>query len=177
MRNERLAPPARIARTDGPDDLVAPMTVESGRMTHDAPPAPPRITRATATTQRGLATASFSLGMWGLLVFWWYPFGMTIATIGVLLGLATLAFGVRAGKDGENLAAFGIFLGSAAIGLAISVYRFMQLAFEESIPRWGWSTEAQTALTWTAAFVAVVGVIAAVYSYRTRSARPQHDLH
>lgn len=93
-------------------------------------PTPTRITPATATTKRGLATASFCLGFWGLVVFWWYPFGFFVATVGVLLGLITLALGIRAGKDGENLALLGVGLGSTAIGLALASYRFVQMAFE-----------------------------------------------
>ena len=139
-------------------------------MTHDSHPTPPRITPATSTTKRGFATASFSLGLWGLIVFWWYPFGMSIATVGVLCGIVTLAMGIRAGKDGENLAALGIFLGSCSIGLAITVYRFMQLAFEGMVPRFGWSNEYETALTSIAVILAVVGTIAATYAYLTRPA-------
>lgn len=137
-------------------------------MTHDSHPTPVRITPAVSTTKRGFATASFSLGLWGLIVFWWYPFGMSIATVGVLCGIVTLAMGIRAGKDGENLAALGIFLGSSSIGLAIASYRFMQLAFEGAVPRWGWSSEYETALTSMAVVLAVVGVIAATYAFLTR---------
>ena len=87
-------------------------------------------TPATATTRRGLATASFSLGLWGTLVFWWYPFGSVIAFVGLLLGLGTLAAGIRAGKDGEDLALGGVLLGSTGVGFGVASYRFMQIAFE-----------------------------------------------
>lgn len=95
---------------------------------------PPGLTPATATTRRGLATASFCLGFWGTITFWWYPFGMMIASVGLVLGLVTLAMGVKAGKDGEPLGMLGVFFSATAIGLATAVYRFMQLAFEGSVP-------------------------------------------
>lgn len=148
-------------------------------MAHDAPPAAQvRITPATATTQRGLATASFSLGFWGMLVFWWYPFGMMIATVGVLLGVITLALGIRAGKDGENLALLGVFLGGTAISMAIAVYRFMQLAFESGVVFGNWSDEFGTAISWIAMGVAIVGAIAGVYSYLMKKhSTPTHAAH
>lgn len=97
-------------------------------------PTPPGLTPLKSTTRRGLATASFSLGLWGLAVFWWYPFGIFIASVGLFLGVLTLALGIRAGKDGENLAALGVFLASSALGLAFAAYRFMQMAFEGTVP-------------------------------------------
>ena len=104
-------------------------------MAHDTTPAPaPKLTPQTATTKRGFATASFSLGFWGLVTFWWYPFGMMIASVGVFCGVVSLAMGVRAGKDGENLALLGTGYGIVAISMAIAVYRFMQLAFEGMVP-------------------------------------------
>lgn len=83
-----------------------------------------------------MATASFSLGFWGLCTFWWYPLGISLAFVGVCLGLLTLALGVRAGRDGENLAIIGVACGSISIGLGIAIYRFMQMAFEGMIPRY-----------------------------------------
>ena len=87
------------------------------------------------TTRRGLATVSFAFGLWGTLVFWWYPFGMSIAALGLIFGLISVAFGFRAKADGtgEQLAYAGIFLGATGLSLALLVYRFMQMAFEGSI--------------------------------------------
>jgi hypothetical protein len=96
-------------------------------------PPPPPSTPVHYTTRRGIATASFSLATWGTLVFWWYPFGMMIASLGVAFGLIALAMGFKArvdGRYGENLAAVGVVIGSIGVGAAVTVYRFMQLAFE-----------------------------------------------
>ena len=86
------------------------------------------------TTLRGMATASLCLGLWSNLVFWWYPFGLLVAVVAVVLGLFTLAIGVRAGRDGENLALGGVILGANAFFMAATVYRGMQFFFEGTSP-------------------------------------------
>ena len=104
-------------------------------MDHPAPPAPPpKLTPLTHTTQRGFATSSFCLGFWGTLTFWWYPFGLAVAALGLLFALISIVMGWRAGKDGQHLAWLGAFFGATGIGLAIGAYRFVQLAFEGTIP-------------------------------------------
>lgn len=85
-----------------------------------------------ATTRRGIATVAFSFAFWGLLVFWWYPFGLLLGTAAVVLGGITWALGIRAGKDGEHLSIGAVLLGSTVIGLALSVHRVMQVYFEGS---------------------------------------------
>ncbi len=97
------------------------------------PVTPPNWTPITATTKRGFATASLALGVWGMLVFWWYPLGLFLAATGLLLGLISVALGIRAGKQGEHLAAWGVVFSSVGIGLALGVYRFVQYAFEGSM--------------------------------------------
>jgi hypothetical protein len=98
-------------------------------------PTPSDETPVLYTTRRGLATVSFSFGLWGTLVFWWYPFGMAIATLGLIFGLIAVACGFRAKADGtgEPLAYVGIFLGATGLSLALLAYRFMQMAFEGGI--------------------------------------------
>jgi hypothetical protein len=99
---------------------------------HSAPPTAPNAydLHGQATTRRGIATVSFSFALWGLLVFWWYPYGLCIATMGVILGAVSWALGIRAGKDGENLALGGVLIGSCAVGAALMAHRFMQVYFE-----------------------------------------------
>jgi hypothetical protein len=91
---------------------------------------PRPITPVTSTTRRGFATASFSLGLWGLAVFWWYPFGFAVAALGVLFGVIALLLGIRTGRGGENLALAGIAFGLFGVGFGLAVYRVMQTAFE-----------------------------------------------
>ncbi len=97
-------------------------------------PAPIHITPATHTTRRGLATASFCLGIWSCLTFWWYPFGLMMGTAGLFLGVLSLAMGWRAGKDGENLAIYGVGYCCVCLGAATSAYRVVQFYFEGITP-------------------------------------------
>ncbi len=83
-----------------------------------------------STTRRGIATVAFSFSMWGLLVFWWYPFGLCLGIIAVILGSITWGLGVRAGKDGEHLSIGAVLIGSTVIGLALMIQRGMQFFFE-----------------------------------------------
>jgi hypothetical protein len=96
-------------------------------------PTSPKRTPVTHTTRRGFATASFSLGFLGTVVFWWYPLGMAFCAVGLTLGLISLAMGIRAGKDGENIGLLGVIFSSIGLGLGLGVYRFVQYAFEGSL--------------------------------------------
>ena len=87
-----------------------------------------------STTQRGMATASLCLGLWGFFTFWMYPFGFLIANIAIGLGVISVLLGIRAGREGEHLAWWGIFFGACGAGAAFTVYRFFQLAFDGIVP-------------------------------------------
>lgn len=92
---------------------------------------PPPQTSVRRTTSRGIATVSFSLGLWGTMIFWWYPIGMIFATVGLLLGLLSLARGIRvAGQPHDNLAFAGVVMGATGLTAGLLVYRGMQFFFE-----------------------------------------------
>ena len=105
-------------------------------MDHHPTPAAtaPKLTPATHTTRRGIATASFCLGLWSSLTFWWYPFGILIATISIVFALLSIAKGWRAGKDGEHLAWLGLFFGLNGATMAVLCYRFVQMSYEGILP-------------------------------------------
>ena len=92
------------------------------------------ITPALSTTKRGLAAASCAMGFWGSAICWWYPFGLALATVGLILGLISVIFGFRAGRNGEHLAWYGIGICSIGISIALTIHRFFQLAFESILP-------------------------------------------
>jgi hypothetical protein len=97
---------------------------------HSPPLAPPQ-----STTRRGIAAWSFASGIWSCFVFWWYPYSLFIAGLGLVLGLIALARGWRGGKDGENLALAGVVMCAAVIGTTLTVYRVMQMFFNDlSVP-------------------------------------------
>jgi len=93
-----------------------------------------RETSVLHTTKRGLACGSFCLGMGSAASFWMYPFGFFLGNAAVALGLLTLILGYRVGKGTETLALWGIVFGATGAGAAFTIYRFMQLAFEGTIP-------------------------------------------
>jgi len=93
-------------------------------------PVAPNRTPLTSTTKRGLATASLSFGLWGSLVFMWYPFGFMIASLAIVFATISIVMGWRAGSKGEHLAWLGLFFGLVGTGSAFASYIFMQIAFE-----------------------------------------------
>lgn len=99
---------------------------------HDLP-TPPSLPLAndpvTWTTRRGMATWSFAIGMWSMLVFWWYPYSLFVSGVGLILGVLSLIMGWKGGKDGENLALGGVALCSLTLVSALTLYRGMQLFF------------------------------------------------
>ncbi len=69
---------------------------------------------------RGIATASISLGYMSMLLFWWTPFSSLLATVGLSLGIFSLARGVR-GLHGENFAFAGTCLCAASLSITITL--------------------------------------------------------
>ena len=76
----------------------------------------------------GMAGASIGLGFFSSIVFWWYPFGPILASVGLVLGLITMVRGVR-GPRGENFPLVGVALCSASLSISFTlnhVLRFLQ---------------------------------------------------
>lgn len=71
---------------------------------------------------RGMAVSSFSLGFFGMLTFFWFPFGLLIATVGFVLGSIAYLKGVRVG-DTDNLAFVGPLLCATTMAIVVT-YRF-----------------------------------------------------
>ncbi|QEL15361.1 hypothetical protein [Limnoglobus roseus] len=88
------------------------------------------------TTRRGLATASFSLGLWGSLTFWWFPFGMWVGLIALGIGTVAQLMGWRANSNRDSLATVGQVLGAMAATTAYTCCRVMQYFFENYTPTW-----------------------------------------
>lgn len=86
------------------------------------------------TTRRAIATVSMCLGLWSVLVFWWYPFGLFMGTTAAALASTAIFFGWRSGENGFHLAWFGLFFGGSGAGMAFVSYRVMQFIFEGSLP-------------------------------------------
>jgi hypothetical protein len=78
-------------------------------------------TSTTSSRYRGLGAASLSLGLLGLALFWWVPFGLILSAAG--LGLGLLGWGLAAwnGASGSPLSVGGAALSAAAFGLNLVV--------------------------------------------------------
>ena len=100
--------------------------------TTEPAPHPPHM--VLATTRRGIAAASFCLGLWSNLVWWWYPYGIYIGACGLLLGSIAVVRNWRGGIGGENLAIAGVVLCSITLGTAFASYRMLQVYFEGYFP-------------------------------------------
>ena len=85
------------------------------------------------STLNGMAASSFCLACWGNLTFWWYPFGLMVAVVALVLGVISLAMGIR-GRNSENLALPGVILALNGIFMAAVVYRGVQFFFEGTSP-------------------------------------------
>lgn len=82
------------------------------------------------TTRRGMAAASLCFGFWSGLVFWWYPYSIFIAVVGLTLGVVAKLMGVKVERHGADLAVIGIVLNSMTLGTTFAVYRMLQFYFE-----------------------------------------------
>jgi hypothetical protein len=94
-------------------------------------PAPSGAPVYTATV-RGIAVASVGLGFFSMIVFWWKPFGGMLASVGLLLGLISLAIGNKGGLRGENFALAGTAMCAFNLSIIAAVYfalNFVQWGF------------------------------------------------
>lgn len=76
---------------------------------------------------RGASVASISLGFFSMVVFWWYPFGLFLASAGFVIGLFCLICKTR-GLYGENLALIGTTLCAIVVSVILTLtfgIRFM----------------------------------------------------
>ena len=97
-----------------------------------APTLPRTGAPAFSAATRGIAVASVSLGFFSMIVFWWKPFGGMLASVGLILGLISLAIGNKGGLRGENLALAGTLMCAFNLTVIIAVYfalNFVQWGF------------------------------------------------
>jgi hypothetical protein len=76
---------------------------------------------------RGAAVASVGLGFFAMVVFWWYPFGLILSSVGLLIGLTCLIRKVR-GLHGENMALIGTTLCAIDVATIITLTQLPQVS-------------------------------------------------
>jgi hypothetical protein len=89
------------------------------------PPTPPGTGSGPeySPTVRGIATASTALGFFSLIVFWWKPFGLILASTGLVLGIISLAMGNSGSLRGEdNMAWAGTMICAFSLSVIITIY-------------------------------------------------------
>jgi hypothetical protein len=108
-------------------------------------PAPPSTTPATGSRSpndsyiaRGIAGASVGLGFFAACVFWWTPFSGMLSAVGLVLGIISLARGVKGGLRGENYAAVGTLLCATVFGIAITLNQALRYLQWEWLPMYPW---------------------------------------
>ena len=74
---------------------------------------------------RGIAAAAFALGFFSMVVFWWFPFGLTLGTVGFILALICVIFGVRGGADGERISLGAAALCVTSVSMILGIIRVM----------------------------------------------------
>lgn len=101
----------------------------------DTPPAP-TANKYTAPTN-GVAVASVSLGFFSMVVFFWHPFSTVLASVGLLLGVGSLAAGLKGGGRGENLALVGTLLCAWNLTVVLTLNQVLRYVQWDAFP-WMW---------------------------------------
>lgn len=107
-------------------------------MDHPAPTAPPPATGKPSPNDsyvaRGLAAASVGLGFFSAVIFFWTPFTSLLASVGLLLGLISVARGVKGGLRGENYAMVGTLLCAASLGISVTLNQALRYMQWDTLP-------------------------------------------
>ncbi len=87
---------------------------------------------------RGMAGASVGMGFFAACVFWWTPLSGILATVGLSLGVISVARGVKGGLRGENYAMVGTLLCSAVLGVGLTLNQFLRYVQWDLLPVYPW---------------------------------------
>ena len=86
---------------------------------------------------RGVAAASVGMGFFSACVFWWTPFTSILSTVGLILGLISLARGVKGGLRGENYAMVGTLLCATSLSITVTLNQGLRYVQWDTLP-WLW---------------------------------------
>ncbi len=78
---------------------------------------------------RGLAVASFGMSFFSMIVFWWIPYGILLASAATILAFSSIALGVRSPVRGLYYALGAIALSGTAITTALLCTKLSELIF------------------------------------------------
>ncbi len=103
-----------------------------------APAAPGLHSPNDSYVARGVAAASVGMGFFSACVFWWTPFSGILATVGLTLGVVSLARGVKGGLRGENYAMVGTLLCATSLGVGLTLNQFLRYLQWDLLPVYPW---------------------------------------
>lgn len=86
---------------------------------------------------RGLAGVSVGMGFFSACVFWLTPFSSILAAVGLVLGLISLARGVKGGLRGENYAMVGTLLCATSLAITVTLNQGLRYTQWDTLP-WLW---------------------------------------
>lgn len=103
---------------------------------HPSAPAPVAGKRSPndSYVARGMAGASVGMGFFSACVFWWTPFSGILSTVGLLLGLISLARGVKGGLRGENYAMVGTLLCATVLTIGLTLNQGLRYVQWDALP-------------------------------------------
>ena len=107
-------------------------------MDHPAPTSTPPATGKPSPNDsyvaRGMAAASVGLGFFSAVIFFWTPFTSLLASVGLVLGLISVARGVKGGLRGENYAMVGTLLCAASLGITVTLNQALRYIQWDTLP-------------------------------------------
>lgn len=111
-------------------------------MDHHPPAAPATATGTKSPNDsylaRGIAGASVGLGFFSACVFWWTPFSGILSSVGLTLGLISLARGVKGGLRGENYAMVGTLLCATSLSITLTLNQGLRYVQWDTLPYLPW---------------------------------------
>lgn len=107
-------------------------------MDHPAPTSTAPTTGARSPNDsylaRGMAACSVGMGFFSAVVFFWTPFTSILSSVGLTLGLISLARGVKGGLRGENYAMVGTLLCGASLSISLTLNQGLRYLQWDTLP-------------------------------------------
>lgn len=106
-------------------------------MDHPTPTTPPDTGKRSPNDShvaRGMVAASIGLGFFSSVIFFWTPFTSLLASVGLILGLISLARGVKGGLRGENYAMVGTLLCAASLSVSVTLNQVLRYTQWDTLP-------------------------------------------
>jgi hypothetical protein len=81
-----------------------------------------------------MAAASVGMGFFSAVIFFWTPFTSILSSVGLVLGLISVARGVKGGLRGENYAMVGTLLCATSLSITVTLNQVLRYAQWDTLP-------------------------------------------